>query len=1098
MELQDFQNLLLGFMSQDQNQMASSIIQNLIETQYPLYIDYLIQSIQQDQNERVFNVSITFLHVEVVKKRIFANNELAFQIVQKLTPIIAGILQSPIVQDNFKKIVATILAQLHIFVFHLDNNIEIAKYILTTFNEMPEIRKYLIHCLFEISVNDQEFGGFNIDDLISIITHNAQDLTLYMPIVNLFFAIAMRRPDTPVLQELFTQLFASCPEENLDEMLHSLSEFAEHSSSFFLPCLPTLTQQLCNFAANVKLPEVIRNKAMMCLSSISEGAPEMCQSTQEYFIPVFQTLIQIASEITDDSPLEYEPNNTEPYQFALDSIGLIFEKFDNSNIFVPIYQLAMTILSNPDITWQAAYAAISSLAEINMIALSYLIDKEEMQKNLFNKLSMFLDIESYTRTRIAVYTFISKLSVRGILCPQNQLCLILILPLESLMIIENNMIAKKLAYQAYTDFISQQTSQKNNEFFERFYPELVKELQTASNDFKINIVRLIGPLVKAAREDAIQYFPSIVQIAFDLMKIRDPNIQAEAIRCYSLAISYVPIDGKIKEWCSQFCQAGIPLLVSTDLDEESLNHLYDAIHSLLCTLDKEVAPLVPQLLTKVIQDAQKGITIEQVNSFDMNDVYKNKSIYYRIQQTSDSPVKNYASMSEITEVRHALLILDALIDSDPDFKNYIDNVYSICENWITNQYSIEPLMKLCWDIFDTILRIFKEQYQNLQEFLRKNQNQLTDEHQQQLIQCTQQSNAHVEIIFHCYINSIKQKGSPVFIDKVLKVLKNAISFARLIKWFNPEVFSNILQTIQPLIDYIFAIKAKKIKDMEEFHTVDLSNRSLAHFDVCLSRISDIISASFKLQPDITYQFYAQTIGPKTNEYLNNELTLIFGILTTTLFIIHTKNKDKMIEFCQILMKYSCMFDREDDDLPEHALYAMGKLFYAIPLENAEIANHFMQFFIQFFASEQIQNVNTDALLMISDYANVTFAKFLHANKDLFDHSDVVNAFLEAIPLFENVVDSDIYFQFMEELLRLGWFTEVCGNDWPELILGHIITGFATNQYKEHTRLMFAQTLRNILSTKEGKEAIIQTLSSIHPNKAHYFRVLINPKKPNSE
>ena len=124
---------------------------------------------------------------------------------------------------------AFILAQMQIFVYKKENTIIFPSFILNAYKEKVEIRKYLIYCIFEAALNDDTLGGFKVDDLLPILTDSKKDDGIFMSKINLFFAVAMRRPDIKSLQEIFPELISSCPDNDLDEMLLSLSEFSEKS-----------------------------------------------------------------------------------------------------------------------------------------------------------------------------------------------------------------------------------------------------------------------------------------------------------------------------------------------------------------------------------------------------------------------------------------------------------------------------------------------------------------------------------------------------------------------------------------------------------------------------------------------------------------------------------------------------------------------------------------------------------------------------------------------------------------------------------------------------------------------------------------------------
>lgn len=1087
MDVEQFQEVLIGVVTEGQIAEAEGIIQNLIDSKYDLYLQLLMNSIQQIDKPKIFNVSVTLMCREVKSKRIFADQDLALEVIQDLTPLVANILQSPKVEDNFKKIMAYVLAHLHIFIYRSISNTDIPTYLLTIYNQMPEIRKYLVFCISEISFNDEEYGGFGIEDLCTVVTDNINDEATYIPKLNLFFSIAMRNIDNEDLHKIFPDLFSACPQSQIMDMLKAFSNFAEHSSIFFQPFLEPLVQRFCEIAQDTDNDIKLRNSAMNCLTSMAEGATELYQSSEEYYAPVFKTLIQVAAEINDDSPWEYDANNDEPYQIALDSIAILFEKFQNVDIFIPIIEMAINVLQQDDVPWQTAYASISALAEINMITMNTIFEssKEEVQKMLFEKLATFLDIECNPRTRIAVYNFIWKLSQHGVIFPlvteKNKYTQILIEPLEVVMILEDNRIAKKIAYQAYAQFISQSTSQKTNLYCERFYPQLEKELQTLEdNDFKIYIVRLIGPIVKLARDDSIKYFQNIFQISVALMRDKDPNVRAEAVRCFALASAYIPKkrDNNVTQFCARFLVGGIKTLeFETALNEESLEHLYEAIHYLIKAIGHYVAPIVPHIIQKVLEDSNKPISVEQADSLDDNDVFNNRSLYIRI-SPKNSHIKQFVRKFEVAEVEHSLMILEALIHSDPNFRQYIDEIYNINDNWLANEYPIEPLQIKCWTILDALNEIFMYNFNNADD-------------DSNLDEIKVESLKQIQTVFRCYICNIDKRSSPILMSIMLKVTSDAISFASKLKWIADESFEKILQTILPLLNDLFVMKEKKIKEMEEYATIDLSDKMISHLDSCLNFVTELISSCFELQPEITNEFYNGTIGTKIDEYLESDVTKIFGVTITCSYIIYTKDLEKMLSFCEILMSYALLFDRPDD-LQLAALSSLGKLLYEFPIGNKENADLFLTFFNQFFQTEQIEK-SDEASIMISDYANVAFAKFILMNYKHFKPSDIANDFLDAAPLWDDSEDCDYYFQCIELMLDNGWFwlKDVCGNDWPEFVLGQIITGFLTNQFEESTRIKFAKTFTRLLETEEQKEAIAKTLeNSIECKRASQFNKLL--------
>ena len=71
MESEEFQLIALGFLSRERFQESSKAIEDLIQSDYPRYINLLLQPIEKFDNQRLFNISITFFQVEVRQKRLF-------------------------------------------------------------------------------------------------------------------------------------------------------------------------------------------------------------------------------------------------------------------------------------------------------------------------------------------------------------------------------------------------------------------------------------------------------------------------------------------------------------------------------------------------------------------------------------------------------------------------------------------------------------------------------------------------------------------------------------------------------------------------------------------------------------------------------------------------------------------------------------------------------------------------------------------------------------------------------------------------------------------------------------------------------------------
>ncbi|OHS96958.1 hypothetical protein TRFO_36913 [Tritrichomonas foetus] len=1060
MNIEQFQEVLLGMYSSDMNigQASREIIQNFKEADYSSYINFLIQLICSN-NDRIINISITLLFTEVKSQAVFQNQEIALQVLQNFTSIITNVLTSPVIQDNFKMIMSTILAFLHVYIFRLNSNVSIPTYILTQFNQIISIRKYLIHCVFEIVVADPNFGGFSFDDLLKILVTSPEDLSLFTPRIHLFFAIAMNASNIPTLHEIFPSLLSNCPEGNLRDLLISISDFAERSAYFFLPHLEPLVQKLCQISVSQNFDFDIRNPSIIALGSIAKGAPEMCATSQCYYLPVLQAMITIAAEIEEDSPWDYDANYNFPHQTALEALNIIFASLESQKIFQPMTQIIISVLSKPDLTWQAAYAVLSATAEMDSMSLSSFLDNENRDFfiNFLGMIARFINLETHPRVRYAAYNLVAKLSPN--IHHEKQFHEEIMNKVINLTLTENNPYAKKCAYKCLTVFLSQTYTNKNNDYLQTLLPALNNEIRTQPPEFFVYILRCMGHLMKAAREDSVTYFPAISKLTASILSSNTTNpeflpIRVEAIKCFSLAVTHVPKNPIIKAQCLYFYQNSIQLLNSV-VEKDAIS-LYDAVHTLILNIGEQIEPYVPAILPKILADASKAISIEQQNPFGEDIMLP--SLFIKI-PSSNNAINQYASKTDVDDVYYALEILDALVSCDPNFLNYGEQVLGIVGNWICNDFAIDKLKSICWETLSKILRRF---------------------HNIQII----------DAVFHNYLNSIEKYGNSLLLHKIMMTVNSALSIAKACKWENLEYFASFLKTLPVLADYVIEAKQQKIIKMQQFNNLDLANREISQLDTVLSSISSAIKTCFSINMPLTGQFYNEMIGPKTEEYLQNDVTLIFGITMTTAYIIGTGDRERMIAFIDYLIKNTTQFTREDD-LVISSFFSLGQLFSKFPLENPQLAMHYLEFFAEYFNLDELQS-DTDQMTNISDYANICLAKFCMANHAVLDHVAMISTFIDALPLWEAPEDSDKYFQFLVSAMENHWIDVY--DDWIAFVIGHIITGVATQQYSEATRLRFRQCFIEMSRIPEKREYINNELIRMNEARQIQFRELMKPGK----
>ena len=168
------------------------------------------------------------------------------------------------------------------------------------------------------------------------------------------------------------------PSECINEFLRTIIAFSEKHGDFFEPYISTFIPQLCEIAVNSE--NDCRNLPLFVFSALSTGAPKMCQSMSEFYEPVLNCLVQIMSEITNESTSENDPENPEIYTIAREQLSIISDNSDNNteyfNCIENICQQAITsaaeeagISDDPGqaffhVPWPLAHAIVAAYSEV--------------------------------------------------------------------------------------------------------------------------------------------------------------------------------------------------------------------------------------------------------------------------------------------------------------------------------------------------------------------------------------------------------------------------------------------------------------------------------------------------------------------------------------------------------------------------------------------------------------------------------------------------------------------------------------------------------------------------------------------------------------
>ncbi|KAK8886863.1 hypothetical protein M9Y10_037896 [Tritrichomonas musculus] len=425
---------------------------------------------------------------------------------------------------------------------------------------------------------NNNLNEFPFDDALKILIEDLPNQDLFIPRINLYFSIAKKKPDLPILHSSFESIVITpmyTPQFSLDA-LKSLEEFIEIKSSFFTFHATLLLNKLLTISLNKEIGNIeIRKRAIFCIRSIAVHSPEICKSMKNFYKNYVSKLVLIVSEISEKDPLDYKENDESLSMQALYSIKAIDESLRNQDGFNTVYQIYKSILDpeEPQDNWQSKYALISSLT--NMINSS---SKIQNVLPLCKSFIPFLDLKTQPHIRMAIYKFIEEACklIRDVTVIQDIINRIFQLAFEEEKLKED-------AFQTLITFFSIPTAQMKNEiiyksFFNDYFSRLVDELR--ERPIKEYIIQCIGYIARDIKNLYEPFYVSTTECFWSLLQEKnDLSLDVAIIHSLAISLTNIAIPRKlrtIRTVCAYFWQKAISLK-KNDIKEEYIQKLDDAI-----------------------------------------------------------------------------------------------------------------------------------------------------------------------------------------------------------------------------------------------------------------------------------------------------------------------------------------------------------------------------------------------------------------------------------------------------------------------------------------------------------------------------------------
>jgi hypothetical protein len=652
------------------------------------YTQYLANflSLLSSPDHSFCRVACTYLWMEGRTRRLFESPTIVAHFASEFLPVFPGVLMSP-VEDNFKQMITSLLSLIALSFYQDQGDTSIQTALLELLTTSPVLEKYIIDCLSELVVSNEECAGFQSADLFLILNADITPAT-FVAQTHLLLALARHFPEHHDLQALFPRFLDSIPDsaDALTAFLRSTTDFAQGSSIFFLPCLDQFVSWLCELAGRGD-SNGIRNLAMLCLSAMAQGSPEMCRTSESFFVPVVTTLLAILEQIDPSEEWDWDLNDDSPTLLAPTVAHKIFESCGCPEFLRRLEPMRIAAWARSDVEWPVLYSYLILYSAMTF-PMFHLCHDADFGR-LIDDVIQCVTPGYHPRLRTAALGLLRGLAHS---CMGDMLMTIggRSLPvLRQLVTEESHVNVRHNLFQLLNEYFSNTPAVTLTGAFPEFFQILFEIAKTS--DRRRPILKLLGLFAQWTGERFLPYLeqmsPFLAQFLEESAAI---DLKVQALHVFAMISQNPQLVDHIREPVIRFFELAWTLrgLVETDHDRLLIN-------SSLCCLITAVSPFPDECYTSVLQtalaEANRSINILEVSAFDA--AHCSDSMYIKVPSVQLGS-KCYVDRSEVEEVKYALDLVRAVETVwGRQFCEFLPTCVELAKMWITNKYQIDVLKK---------------------------------------------------------------------------------------------------------------------------------------------------------------------------------------------------------------------------------------------------------------------------------------------------------------------------------------------------------------------------------------------------------------------
>ena len=1065
MDIDQFRQILLGLgQFSGQNNNNAMLLQKLIEENVYAFLNLNLMILSEMNNPTLCAYSITLIYTQVKNRSIFKSFDDSVSFWLSFSNVVPQILQSEAFPQQIKSLTAHIIGYYAAHFYNINQNTQIQEFLLFLWQNNPNLETFIIEGINDVIYASPDFGGFSTDIILQLLTKNLLFQESFIPRVKLFLGIAMKDPSNQTLINNFPILLQETPENLLQQMIKTLSIFAETSSAFFEPHLPMLVQLLCKIAINVQCP--YRNDAIFCIESIFKGNYYMCVNSESFYVPVLDTIISVMAEIDDNIPLEKDLNNDSPCIVARSTLKTFFEEFFCDDFSLYICNKYRNIYFDPNTSWPILHAIACALIEMKNNAIYILTDSTNFQ---YQELVSFIliklqDFQLNPHLKIALYQQISKFSKCFISRFQEAGYQNLLPFLLNRVRSEDTEIMKKYCAKALTSYFEQFF---NAEYMtDDLFLQVILAFSNSPNYLHTYFIRCLSAFLKEPNSLTLKMLPVYFSTIYEIYQNSAGmlSVKIQTISSYSKIISkkksiLFDNQNEIATLLHNSCLFLRDALLLYQQDDDPLIEI--AILDLLGVLQQNAKPIIEEfhLFDYALQNAHNEINITIFEQFDE----VGETSFLEQIPSNNLTQKQYINKEDVKSVIFALKILtEILMIYKHDILQFYEQIMEAVKIWIFNDFHIESAIKPAYYLISTLIGIIPketETYEKVSEFFYK---------------------GTLKIIGN---------GSFSFNNEILLCLSSTIPIIRNSE-FIIELMNKLVEYASRNIEEIKSITEKLVKhkmvDDDDANNQENLGKKANYCQYNLDIIaSDIFPFFLEKVPEISLPFCINYI-PTLQEYLKSPASTLYALGILIAIAIANQDLKFIVGDITLCMNFATKLAV---DISSNSFNYLSMIFQNCDLPK-EVTDWIINFFVSYLSNPVI---DAEENTTYAEHAIGAFSLFLIKYRDqITNYNEYLKFWVNVIPIIEDNPLAKYQFELLANLFEEK--NEVVINQTHfERLVDCILTNIDYDaMMTPETSERFKNIFREIAKLPENKQFIESIMENIlQPSRKEKFIKMIS-------